>query len=282
MRILTLTIAILGMTLATPATAQTVQIELASPQNGTTVEPGTTIEWTINFNVLTETGIEGLALLSVDLAQDNDNPGYLDIPPADAVPAHMTNFSRPAGICNPGETTPATGYTGLQRGTPGRQNLLQIGGAQNTLGQAMAPGTGVAENAVVETGVGQSGALVLASGSFQAPSAEGEYVFRLQTGVANVLTTPGDPPPPYSPVVEANVVPTLLGAEEITFTVEVCQPCDANCDAKFNGLDVQSFVDALLGTGTPCSSCAADLDGNETVDENDIAAFLDCLIPPAP
>lgn len=280
MRILMLAIMILGMALVVPVAAQTVQIELASAENGATVQPGATIDWTINFAVLTETGVEGLALLSVDLVQDDGNPDFLDIPPADSVPAAMTNFSRPAGICNAGETEPVTGYTGLQRGTPGRQNLLQIGGAQNTLGMAMDPGTGIAENAAVTTGVGQSGSMVLASGSFEAPLVEGTYTFRLQTGIANVLATPGAPPPPYSPVVEANVVPLLLGADEITFIVEICQPCDANCDEKLDGHDVQSFVDALLGAGTPCSSCAADLDGNSSVDTDDIAAFLDCLIPP--
>src|SRR5262245_10872253 len=129
---------------AVPLAAQTVTLSLSSPQNGGAVEPGAIINWSIAFAVSAGNNA-GLALLSVDLVQAAANPAKLDIPPASAVPAAMSNFSRPAGISNPGETNPVTGYVGVQRGVAGQKNLRQIGGAQNTFGQARPPGSGVAQ-----------------------------------------------------------------------------------------------------------------------------------------
>lgn len=256
---------------------QTVTTTLTSPQNGQSVAPGATINWTIGFTVSTGDN-NGLALLSVDLAQLNPgNPAFLDIPPAANVPAVMANFSRPLGICNVGETNPTTGYTGVQRGTAGRKNLVQIGGAQNTLGQAQPGGSGVAESATVIPAIGQSGSVVLASGSFAAPSTPGVYTFRLQNGIANVLALTS--PPTYSAVLPAAVITT--GAQ-ITFTVatpcDANTACDANCDSIRNGRDIQAFVNRVLGAGTPCSPCAGDMNASGGADAADISAFVSCLL----
>lgn len=266
---------VLGTVLAAPATAQTVAVTLTSPQNGQIVAPGSTINWTISFTVSSGDNA-GLALLAVDLAQNSTNPAFLDIPPASSVPAAMTNFSRPAGICNEGESDPTTGYTGVQRGTPGRRNLVQIGGAQNTFGQTLPPSAGVAQNAVVTPGVGQASSVVLASGSFLVPNGSGTYVFRLQNVIANVLTGV-NAPPAFSPVVAA---PNLdLTNSTITFATAPCQACDANCSGTRDGSDIQVFVKALLGVPqTPCSSCAGDMDGSGTVTPSDIPAFVGCLL----
>src|SRR5262245_13314534 len=132
MRIWT-TIATLAATATAPVFAQTVSLSLSSPQNGQTVSPGATINWTIAFTVWAANN-QGLALLSTDLVQDDTNPDLFDLSPASGVPAPMSNFSRPAGVSNPGETNPATGYIGVLRGNPGERNVIQIGGAQNTFG----------------------------------------------------------------------------------------------------------------------------------------------------
>ena len=141
--------AMLVLALSATATAQpTVTVMLDSGQDGQVVPPESTVDWTITFSVSTGDN-EGLALLSCDLVQNAGNPALFDIPPADGVPSAMTTFSRPDGICNPGETDPNTGYIGSQRGTSGQMNLRQIGGAQNTLGEALAPGSGIGENATL-------------------------------------------------------------------------------------------------------------------------------------
>lgn len=267
---------LIGLALAAPALAQTVTVTLTSPQNGQSLAPGATVNWTAQFTVSTGDNA-GLALLAVDLAQDNANPAFLDIPPADFVPAAMANFSRPAGICNEGESNPTTGYTGVQRGTAGRRNLVQIGGAQNTFGQTLPPSTGVAQNAVVTPGVGQSGATLLASGSFLAPATSGAYTFRLQNVITNVLTGV-NAPPAFSPVTAAPNIDT--SGATISFSVAPCNACDTNCSGGNNGADIQAFVNRLLGVGTPCSSCAGDLNNSGTVTSDDIALFVACLIAP--
>ena len=120
------------------AAAQTVTVDLVSSVDGTTIAPGATVDWQIDFSVSSGDNA-GLALLIADLNQDAGNPETLDLPPASGVPGAMSNFSRPDGISNPGEGTPTTGYPGVQRGTPGALNLVQIGGAQNTINQFFAP-----------------------------------------------------------------------------------------------------------------------------------------------
>jgi len=213
------------------AAAQTVTVTLGSPQDAQVVPPGATVDWAITFSV-SEGDNEGLALLSCDLAQNPDNPAFLDIPPADGVPPEMTNFSRPDGICNPGETDPVTGYIGVQRGAAGMMNLVQIGGAQNTFGEAMPPGSGVGENANVIAGVGQSAPALLAAGTFDAPSACGPYTFELANALANVLVEHNEPPA-FSPVTEA-IVDTTAGS--ISFVVTLPGDLDFDGDVDLTDL----------------------------------------------
>ena len=216
----------------------TATVTLESSQAGQTVSAGATIDWTLKVAVSTGDN-EGLALISCDLVQDAANPAYLDLPPADAVPGPMANFSRPTGISNPGETDPTTGYIGVQRGDAGQMNLIQIGGGQNTFGEA---GGVMGTNPVVVPAVGQGGSPeTVASGSFAAPAAGGTYVFRVENALANVCTEINTPPA-YSPVVAATVDAT--GAT-ITFTVSAYEVGDLNCDGAINAFDIDPFVLAL-------------------------------------
>ncbi len=262
---------------ATTLHAQTVTLSLTSPQNGGTVAPGATINWSID---VAASAVEnaGLALVIVDLVQAETNPAKMDIPPADAVPAAMANFSRPAGISNPGETDPITGYTGVQRGTAGEMNLVQIGGAQNTFGVALPAGAGIAESANVVGGVGQGVSVTLAAGSFSAPAAAGTYTFQLENAIANVLTEVNTPPQ-HSQAIGA---PVILANASIAITVgdETCDACDANCDGEGDGRDIQEFIDALLAVAPPagCSSCAGDFDGSGDVTLDDVVPFVNCLL----
>lgn len=57
-----------------------------------------------------------------------------------------------------------------------------------------------------------------------------------------------------------------------------CSPCDVNCDGSINGLDVQAFVDVVIGGGIPCSACGGDANGDTLVDYGDVADFIECLM----
>ena len=250
------------------AGAQTVTVTLDSPQAGTAVAPGTTIEWSVVATVSTGDN-QGLALLICDLVQDAGNPAFIDIPQADpgSIDATMQNFDRPAGITNPGENGAASGYVGVQRGTAGQMNLIQLGGAQNTFGQAMPSGTGLAENANVIGGVGQSGPQVIVSGSFTAPAACGSYTFSLANVLANVLTQVNSPPA-FSPVVAATV--DTSGA---SFTVSVSLLGDINGDGTVDLADL-SIMLSNYGTTGGMTYQDGDLDGDGAVDLSDLSLLL--------
>jgi hypothetical protein len=227
---------------ASALAAGTVSFILESPQAGTNVAPGAIIDWTIKVSVSTGDNV-GLALFACDLTQDAANPEKFDLPYGNAasIPAALAKFNRPLGITNPGEAGNPSGYVGVQRGTAGAKNLVQIGGAQNTFGTAMASGSGIAENAVVTGGVGQSGQQIVLSGSFTAPATTGAYTFRLENALANVLTSVATPPA-YSPVTAATV--NVAGAS-FTFNVQSAPAyClgDLNCDGVVSFGDINPFV----------------------------------------
>jgi len=266
MRYASLYVTLLALALAGSAAAQTVTLTLDSTQDGQAVASGATIEWSIIFSVSPGDN-EGLALLVTDLAQDAENPAFLDIPPADGVPAEMSNFSRPDGVSNPGETDPTTGYIGVQRGDAGAMNLVQIGGGQNNFGEAMPEGSGIAENANVVGGVGQSAPVVLATGTFNAPAACGTYTFSLANAVANVLEERNDPPA-VSPAIEAT---TDLTAGSISFIVTL--PGDLDFDGD---VDLSDLAQLLGHYGMPSGASYedGDIDGDGDVDLSDLAALL--------
>lgn len=254
---------LLASGLSLSAFGQSVALSLTSPQNATTVVPGSTIDWSIDFSVSGGDN-QGLALLIVDLEQNANNPSFFDIPHATTIPAAMTNFARPAGITNPGDGAIA-GYLGVQRGTAGRLNLVQIGGAQNTFGQARPPGSGVAESATVVPGVGQAGSQLLAAGSFAAPTTCGTYTFNLALPVANVVQQINNPPS-LSPVVGATVNVTA-GA----FTVVVAVTGDLDGNGSVDLTDLSTLLSQFGSTG---GTFSADINGDGSVDLTDLSLLL--------
>lgn len=250
---------------AVASAVPTVTVSLTSPQHNQTVAPGATVTWTIAFTDSTGDNA-GLALLSCDLVQDDGNPAFTDLNPAASVPAAMSNFSRPAGMSNPGETLPATGYVGVRRGTVGERNLIQIGGGQNTLGQALPGGSGIAENANVVGGVGQSGSVTLATGSFQVPSECGDYSFNLANVVANVLVQLNNPPA-FSPVTQAAV--TLTGGGVISVTIGLSG--DVNGDGAVNLTDLSILLSNFGSAGGPAQG---DVNGDGVVNLTDLSILL--------
>jgi hypothetical protein len=215
MRILALTTV---LALSAVAFGQTATLYLESPEAGTTVTPGTMINWTFSVE-LSSGDNDGLALVAADLVQDGGNPEALDIPMGSeaSIVAPMDQFSRSLGISNPGEGGASTGYVGVQRGTAGAMNLIQMGGAQNTFGAA---GSSIGTDANVEAGVALGSKQLVVSGSFAAPTTAGTYTFSLANGIANVLTVqdPDPTPPAFWPVVSAATVDIATNGS-FSFTV---------------------------------------------------------------
>jgi len=260
---------------ASPLFAQSVQLTLSSSQAGAFVQQGDTIDWEISVEVSSGDN-EGLAFLCADLIQSEANPATLDIPHADAVPNGMLTFSSPAGISNPPDVGMTTGYVGTRFGEPGAMNLLQIGGGQNIFGNALPASTGYAQNDTPVANVGQNGVVVVASGSFPAPSIDGVYRFELRNVLANVFTQ-ANQPPHFSLTTEA--APDLAEASFTFIVGDYCDAHDANCDGQVNGEDVQPFMAAILTNGaSSCSPCAGDTNADGAVTTADIAAFVDDLL----
>ena len=257
---------IVVLTSAAALAQPTVTLTLDSPQDSLVVPIGATIEWSVSVSVSTGDN-EGLALFVCDLEQNAGNPELFDIPPADGVPAGMYKFTRPAGVSNPGETDPNTGYIGVQRGTTGQMNLRQIGGGQNTFGEALPPGSGIGEEADCVAGVGQSSAEFIAAGSFTAPSTCGSYSFQAVNAAANVITT-HNTPPDFSPVAAATII---IGDDAFEVTVTILGDLDGNYTVDLSDLA------QLLGNYNVMSGMSymdGDLDGDGDVDLADLAELL--------
>lgn len=284
---------LLAALLASTAWAQpvTVTFTLESSSSGQTVLPEATIDWTVLANVPTG-DCDGLAFVCVDLIQGPANPSFFDLPPADGVPTAMDNFSRPLGVSNPGEGGAATGYVGVQRSPEGQTyvDLIQIGGAQNTFGEALPPEQGAGQSAAVVAGIGQGGTpQVIAFGSFPAPSAAGVYTLQLDGAKVNVLAAGGPPPTgEHWPTLEADVD---LSAALFTFEVQTVLRGDMNCDDVLDVNDVPHFVQAMVDPagydadhdGDPYLACAryrADMNTDTLKDGDDIQLFADALLSP--
>ncbi len=262
-RYVTVTIAVGLLAVASLSAQETVSFELRSSVDGGIACPGTTVDWEIWARVTTP-GNEGLALVSVGLSQDAANPLKFDLPPADGVPTGMANFSRPEGISNPGEGGADTGYIGVQRGTTGEMNLVQIGGGQNTFGAA---GQSMGTNPYVVANVGTDQDVLLAAGSFPTPTTVGNYTLRIENAIANVLTEVNTPPD-FSPVTSAAVT---YVADAVTFAVPIIGDLDNDGDVDLSDL---AQLLSYYGTTSGATCLEGDLDGDGDVDLSDLAALL--------
>ncbi len=235
-----------------------VSFDLASPQDGARVAPGARVEWTITVRDSVDDNL-GLALACVDLVQEPNNPELFDLPPAPGAPPGMENFDRPWGICNPGPS--GSGYGGTPVGPAGERNLVQIGGAQNTLGAPLGP---IGLDTDAETGVGRGpGGQVLAEGEFRMPSTPGVYTFLIVRPRANTLASKDDGS--GRPI--ARWADALIGAKMFRIVVE-CR-ADLNADGAVDAFDFLLFIDGLSR-----GEAGADLNGDGEIDALDAAEFL--------
>jgi hypothetical protein len=152
------------------ALAANLNVAVTSNSNGVVaVEPGASVAYEVR-GTLSDTSNRGLSLVLFDLTFTG---GVL--PPANEPTRNpMLNFARPAGITNP------AGFGGTQAGG----GLVQVGGAQNTIGNTLANapfpiGTVIVDVAHAET--------ILATGSLTAPLTPGVYQLTLSNLRAGVI-----------------------------------------------------------------------------------------------
>ena len=72
--------------------------------------------------------------------------------------------------------------------------------------------------------------------------------------------------------------PTASPSGDASPRTPPCDPCDTNCDAVQDHLDIEPFVDALVQSSSGCSPCGGDLDADGRVNGNDVQQFLDCML----
>ena len=165
------------------------------------VGPGDAVPYDV-VGELSDNLNEGLAMFSLDLAFSG---GPL-LPASEPASSPMVNFDKPAGLTNP------AGFGG----TPVAGVLRQVGGAQNTINNSIAPyplGT-------VATGVAQNGGPdVLVSGTLTTPYKVGTYALTPSGVLANVIRL-GETGTPFW-----RVDPAGLGAvTPLSVTVEALTP----------------------------------------------------------
>lgn len=275
-----LSVALVLVRAAAAMAEPTVTLGLHSPQHGQSVAPGSTVTWQITALASDDDNL-GLALITTDLTQDATNPTLFDVPQAQGVPELMDNFAAPAGFSNPLATS--GGYRGTPFGTVGQRNLRQIGGAQNTFG---VPGANMGMVVTVIPGVAQGASVLVAQGSFPAPTTPGTYTFRTAMPRANVLKSLGAPPTPS--LVDAATVLRSPATFSITVSAAPENRGDVNCDGELNNFDIDPFVLALTNPAAyaavypTCDIDRADINLDGVVNNFDIDPFVTCLTAGCP
>lgn len=156
------------------ATAQTtLQLEVTGTQAGAQastvyVLPGATVDYQVT-GLLGGDASQGLCMFAFDASFDGGDLNQMAAPAT----GDIQQFVAPNGFNNP------AGFGG----TDSSGNLLQVGGAMNTIANQFAP----TPSGIVVTGFADGGAALLAEGSLTAPAAAGSYTLSLSGGFANAL-----------------------------------------------------------------------------------------------
>ena len=205
---------ILSLAVAALAASSALASDLAiTVQSGgsssVSVAPGATVSYRVTAE-LSDAQNEGLALIVLDLAFDGGPLSQAQTPTS----GPMLSFVSPEGLSNP------AGYGG----TPVSGELLQVGGAQNTIGNTFAP----QPIGLVTTGIAQPGApVVVVEGTLTAPLAAGTYVLEARDVVASVIRAGEDGSAGFWRVDEAGPGPNTA----LTVQVSDCAPT-TYCTAK--------------------------------------------------
>jgi len=192
-----------------PQPVQTqLKLDLRSGGNTLWIAPGAPFTYEVRAT-LSDSQTDGLAMVCFDLHFDG-GPLPPMAPPQDG---SMFEFVSPRGLCNP------AGFGG----TPVAGDLLQVGGALNTINNSFAP---TPSGAVVK-GIAQRGNWqTVATGMAVAPSAPGTYKLHLMNPVGNAIQK-GASGATFYPVVGLEVG----SVRELTVIVDSCAPT-SYCSAK--------------------------------------------------
>lgn len=195
---------------------------------------------TVNYSVTGLLGGEanqGLAMFAFDLEFSGGALTQASAPAGGA----LDQFVTPLGVNNP------EGFGGTVRAG----NLLQVGGAMNTIANTFAP----VPTGTVVTGVAQNASQELATGSLTAPTAPGTYVLTVSNAFANALDT-------LQPTGFWTVKPVDAGAPA-TLTVTVLECGVENfCQGKVNSL---GCLPAISATGSLANGGSVVLTANNVV-----------------
>lgn len=175
------------------------------------VQTGQTVSYVV-AGELSDNMNQGLAFFAFDLEFSGGALPQADAPTS----ANMLNFATPLGLNNP------AGFGG----TLNNGNLIQIGGAQNTINQTFA----AAPSGLVMTGIAAQGSPeVLVSGSFTAPTTAGTYFLAPTNMHANVIDANATSMPFWT--VSTAQPGVTLG---LTVNVSDCTPPSNSCVGKAN------------------------------------------------
>lgn len=178
------------------------------PAGATTVEPGGSLDFNVSA-AHTAGDNQGLAFLVFDLQVTGPSAIVLGDQLTTSAVGPAVNFVEPLGF-------------GSATGTPIGNDIVQIGGGQNTIGNDpnSEPFVPVPTGTPV-TNVGHSGATPFIQGSLQIPAgaAAGDYTLSFRTGsvVANEMTQ--DAPTGDPPVYKVRAVQQVIATSQLVFTV---------------------------------------------------------------
>lgn len=214
--------------LLTPvATATDINLSIQSAgSNAITVAPGGQVSYQVVAE-LSDAANEGLGLLSLDLSFEG---GALS-PANSPAGAPMNNFDRPLGMTNP------IGFGG----TPSAGKLLQVGGAQNTWNNTFAP---VPMGTVITNIAKPGNALVVVSGTLNAPMKVGDFKLTAENILANVISQ-GQTGMPFWKVEAAGVG----SVTELTVTVSAISADIASVSVSVPGAQTMTLDAGLASAG---------------------------------
>jgi hypothetical protein len=203
-----------------PAASAATDLNLTAESGGQTsvvVTPGALVNYAI-VGELSDAGSLGLAMFTFDLEFTGGPLAQATTPVSDP----MAHFAAPLGVNNP------AGFGGTVVGG----TLVQIGGAQNSIANTVAP----MPIGALLTGVAQLGsAQVLATGTLTAPMEVGTYTLSIENVMANVVRSGETGDPHWA------VDPAGLGSTT-SLTVEVAALFANVATLSVSGTGTQTFT----------------------------------------
>lgn len=195
---------------------------------------------TVEYSVVGQLGgdaNQGLAMFALDL---DYNGGALTqaLEPAGG---SLAQFVSPLGVNNP------AGFGGTVVGG----DLIQIGGAMNTIANTFAP----VPSGMVATGIAQGGSQMLAMGSLTAPATPGTYVLSVSNVYANALDT-------MQPAGFWTVKPVEAAAPTALTVVVIDCGIENYCQGKLNSA---GCVPTISATGSLAGGGSVVLTANDVV-----------------